>query len=195
MPVLRNARHERFAQELASGKSSVAAYVAAGFKPNRGNAVTLKNKPIISKRVAEILAARETSEQKALQRAIERSAITKERVLTELGKIAFANMGDYTRVVGAERVVDLSGVTDDQLAAVQELIVEAARDVRRVRIKLADKRAALVDLARHLGMFVERHEHSGPGGGPIETKVDIELRQRRAQELLDQVFAEQGKGE
>jgi phage terminase small subunit len=35
MPTLRNARHERFAQELAIGKTADAAYVLAGYRANR----------------------------------------------------------------------------------------------------------------------------------------------------------------
>lgn len=38
--------------------------------------------------------------------------------------------------------------------------------------KLADKRAALVDLASHLGMFIDRKEIRT---GPLETKSDDEL--------------------
>lgn len=54
MPALKNARHERFCQELAKGKSQDAAYEAAGFKPNRGNATRLKAKDSVSARLAEI---------------------------------------------------------------------------------------------------------------------------------------------
>lgn len=54
MPVLGNQRHERFAQELASGKTADEAYVLAGFKANRGNASVLKSKQSISSRVEEI---------------------------------------------------------------------------------------------------------------------------------------------
>jgi len=48
--------------------------------------------------------------------------------------------------------------------------------VRRVKFKLADKRAALVDLGKHLGLFKDRIEHSGKDGGPVEVKQvsDIE---------------------
>jgi hypothetical protein len=28
-------------------------------------------------------------------------------------------------------------------------------------------------LGRHLGLFIDKHELSGPGGGPIETKQDL----------------------
>ena len=54
MPILANARHERFAQELAAGKTADEAYQNAGFKPNRGNASTLKANQSIIDRVAEL---------------------------------------------------------------------------------------------------------------------------------------------
>jgi len=54
MPILSNARHERFAQEIAKGKSATEAHAAAGYKPNRGNASTLSNEKSILNRVAEI---------------------------------------------------------------------------------------------------------------------------------------------
>lgn len=36
MPVLKNQRHERFAQELAKGKSATDAYLAAGYAGTGG---------------------------------------------------------------------------------------------------------------------------------------------------------------
>lgn len=54
MPALTNPRHERFAQELAKGKSASEAYVAAGYKANDGNASTLKGNQKVEARVAEI---------------------------------------------------------------------------------------------------------------------------------------------
>lgn len=109
--------------------------------------------------------------QSALQRAMEdrakRTDITADRVLRELAKLGFSNMQDYVRLTpGGDPAIDLSGIDRDQFAAVQEVTVEDftdgrgddARDVRRVKIKLADKRAALVDIGRHLGMFVDKSE-------------------------------------
>ena len=54
MPTLRNPRHERFAQELATGKTADAAYVLAGYKENRSNAARLGADRDIQARVAEI---------------------------------------------------------------------------------------------------------------------------------------------
>lgn len=51
---LKNARHERFAQELAKGSAADAAYITAGFKPNRGNAIRLKANESVAARVAEL---------------------------------------------------------------------------------------------------------------------------------------------
>lgn len=49
---LPSAKHETFARHLAEGKTADAAYKAAGFKPNRGNASTLKANQNIEARVA-----------------------------------------------------------------------------------------------------------------------------------------------
>lgn len=120
----------------------------------------------IKKRVAEIL-----------DKAAERAEVNVARILEELSKLGFANMQDYMRVgLDGDPTLDFSKLTRDQAAALVEVTVEDftdgrgdnARDVRRVKFKLADKRAALVDMGKHLGMFVDKHEHTGEGGGPIE---------------------------
>ena len=52
--LLRNARHERFAQALAAGKTADEAYQDAGYKPDRGNASRLTANDSIRRRVEEI---------------------------------------------------------------------------------------------------------------------------------------------
>jgi phage terminase small subunit len=107
----------------------------------------------------------------------QRSAVSAEAVIGELAKLGFANMANYVRIGGnGDPFVDLSKMTRDQAAAIQEVTVEDfvdgrgedAREVRRVKFKLADKRAALVDLGRHLGIFKDKVEVTGKDGGPIE---------------------------
>lgn len=73
MSVLANARHERFAQELAKGKTYVQAHEIAGFRPNDGNASKLAARPEIQERVKEMTG-----------RAAERAEITKADVLAML---------------------------------------------------------------------------------------------------------------
>lgn len=168
MPVLENPKHERFAQELAKGATATDAYVIAGYKNNDGNASKLAAK--VQGRVKEITG-----------KAAEKAGVTVQRILTELAKLGFSNMQDYMRAGhDGDPVLDFSALSADQAAALHEVTVEDfkdgrgedARDVRRIKFKLYDKRAALVDMGKHLGMFVEKHEHTGKDGGPIET-VDL----------------------
>lgn len=63
MAVLKNPKHERFAQELAKGATADEAYQSAGYKPHRGNASTLRANQSILDRVSEL-------QQKAAERAI-----------------------------------------------------------------------------------------------------------------------------
>lgn len=77
MPALSNARHERFAQELAKGKAASEAYVLAGYKANDGNASTLKGNQKVEDRVAELQ-----------ERAATRAEITVASITDRLLKIA-----------------------------------------------------------------------------------------------------------
>jgi phage terminase small subunit len=88
-------------------------------------------------------------------------------------KIGLANMQDY---VGEDFAVrEISTLTRDQAAALAEITVETfmdgrgnkAREVRRVKFKLADKLAALGHLGRHHKLFTDMHEHTGKGGKPL----------------------------
>ena len=54
MPVLPNPRHEKFAEQLAQGRTATEAYVLAGFKPSRRNASRLKSNEDVAARVCEI---------------------------------------------------------------------------------------------------------------------------------------------
>jgi hypothetical protein len=59
MPALSNHKHELFAQALVSGQSASAAYVAAGYAANDGNAARLNGNDRVRERVAELQQAGE----------------------------------------------------------------------------------------------------------------------------------------
>lgn len=89
MPALENARHERFAQELAKGKTADEAYRNAGYKANRGNAATLKANQSVLDRVAEL------QERGAIRTEITIDSITQmlledRKLARELGQAAAA---------------------------------------------------------------------------------------------------------
>ena len=55
MSVLKNPKHELFAQALAKGSKQIAAYEEAGYKPNAAAASKLQRIAKISERVQELL--------------------------------------------------------------------------------------------------------------------------------------------
>ncbi len=73
MPVLKNARHERFAQALARGKSQEDAYEFAGYSPSRSAASRLATDVNICERLAELT-----------ERAADKAVIDKAWVLDRL---------------------------------------------------------------------------------------------------------------
>jgi phage terminase small subunit len=105
--------------------------------------------------------------EKGMKARAKRVEITADAVLQELGKLAFANMADFIHVQDdGSAYVDLCDLTRDQLAALHEITVdeytegrgEDARPVKRVRVKLADKRGSLELLGKHLKLFTDRVE-------------------------------------
>ena len=83
MPVLASPRHEAFAQALARGSSAAAAYVEAGYKPNRHNAAALTRKQHISTRVDELQEEQLAIHQQAAAEAAANAKVTLESLIAE----------------------------------------------------------------------------------------------------------------
>jgi phage terminase small subunit len=64
-------------------------------------------------------------------------------------------------------VLSLARVSPAKLAAIAEVTTEQVGEIRRTKLKLLDKKGALVDLGRHLGMFIDRTETKLSGGIPV----------------------------
>ena len=168
---LPNPRYERFAQGLADGKPAYQAYIDAGFAKagaaQSASRLLKSQRAGIGERVAEILQERNRIRAESTKLAIERSGITRERVAVELGRVGFANMMDYMRIgPSGDPVLDWSNLTREQAAALTEVTVddyvdgrgENARDVRKVKFKLGDKRGALMDIAKLFGWIIDKRE-------------------------------------
>lgn len=153
MPPLENPRHERFVQELVKGKPVRHAYRLAGYEGRANYCVRLRHLPAVQRRYDELIAA-----------LAHRTELTAIRIMNELAAIAFANIADYW-TIGDDGVPrpNLAQITRGEAAALVEVTIdERAQGAARVRFKLGDKRAALVDLAKMLGLFRESVEQSPP---------------------------------
>ena len=119
------------------------------------------------------------------QQSVDRYYVTSERIIRELSKLAFSNLGDYYTIGhNGEPILDLSKCTPEEKAAMSEITVEDftegrgenSRDVRRIKFKLYNKLDAIEKLMKHMQMFApERFEIAGPGGGPIQHNVEHEM--------------------
>lgn len=96
------------------------------------------------------------------ERAKNKSAISVAKVQTELAHMGFANVLDYFHIDdnGKTRPKQLNELTREQAAAIQEVEVIDYQDADSGetffvigKLKLADKRANLVELGKTLGMF------------------------------------------
>lgn len=163
-------KQARFVEEYLIDLNATQACIRAGYSAKTADKI---GPELLGKTsVAEAI-------QKAKERRSERTGITQDMVLNELAKLGFSNMQDYMKVgENGDPFLDFSNLSRDQAAALTEVTVEDyvdgrgedARDVKRVKFKLADKRAALVDIGKHLGMFPTsgKLEHTGPNGGPMQ---------------------------
>ena len=167
-----NPKQDRFASEFIIDLNGKQAAIRAGYSPKTAEmqASRLLRHVKVQAKISELQAAR-----------AKRTGITSDMVLVELAKLGFANMQDYmTSNKEGLPLLDFGALTRDQAAALQEVTVDSyvdasgedKRTVKRVKFKLADKRAALVDIGRHLGMFPTKVEHTGKDGADLIPPMD-----------------------
>lgn len=165
------AKQARFVQEYLIDLNGTQAAIRAGYS---GRSAAVHAARLLTN--ANIQAAVAAGQQKIAARL----DVTAERVITEMAKLGFANMADYMRVgPDGDPCLNFAELSRDQAAALVEVTVEDfkdgrgedARDVRRVKFKLADKLGALEKLGKHLGLFRERVELTGKDGGAITHAV------------------------
>ena len=102
----------------------------------------------------------------------ERTEISQDRVLAEYAKLAFLDPRRFYDETGALKPVHL---LDADVAAalvgvdvVDSFDKENQSTTTTKKVKFVDKKGALDSVARHLGMFKDKVEVSGPNGGPMQ---------------------------
>lgn len=150
-------KQARFVEEYLVDLNATQAAIRAGYSRDTAHSIGHENlsKPEIQAALSESMAERS-----------QRTEITADRVLRELAKIGFSDIRQmFTEGGGLRRVECL----DDEAAAALSSVEVVTRRVpgsdrddpeyeNVTKIKLWDKRAALVDIGRHLGMFNDKLE-------------------------------------
>ncbi|ENX01467.1 hypothetical protein F900_01834 [Acinetobacter modestus] len=160
-------KQQRFVDEYLVDRNATQAAIRAGYSAKTANEIGAQNLAKLS--IKEAIAIGEAE-------IAERTKITQDMVIKELAKIGFSNMLDYITITnGGDPVTDFSALTRDQAAAISEITVEEytegrgddARNVKRTKFKLSEKRSALVDIGKHIGMFKEHVVHSNDPENPL----------------------------
>ena len=141
-------KQKRFVEEYLIDLNATQAAIRAGYSPATAKEIGCENltKPNISEAIAKAMAERSR-----------RTGVNQDRVLQELAKIAFAKITD---AVDPKTATVREYASEDDLACIQSIKIKP--NEFGTEIKMYDKRSALVDLGKHLGLFNSDKEQEKP---------------------------------
>jgi len=154
---------------LANGRNGTAAHrVAYGGKATRYVRASAASRLLKDPRIQAVLAEADREADARLAAALGDAAVSKQRIAEELAKLAFADPSACFSIgPDGSPVPDWARIAEGQAAGVIEVTVEdlklthlsKVREARRVRIKFANKRTALMALAHLMGYLPEHRRH------------------------------------
>lgn len=145
-----------FVQEYLIDLNATQAAIRAGYSKKTAKDIACENlaKPNIQAAI-----------QKRRTKLTEKAEISQERVLTEYAKLAFLDPREFFDDNGD--LIPIHKLPGEVAAAVSGMDVTTSYDKDNdsvdtlKKIKFTDKKAALDSVAKHLGMFVDKVEHTG----------------------------------
>ena len=142
-------KQKRFVEEYLIDLNATQAAIRAGYSPATAKEIGCENltKPNIAAAVSQAMAERSR-----------RTGINQDRVLQELARIGFAKITD---VVDPETAKIRPDASDDDLACIQSIKIKPNEFGTEREVKMYDKKSALVDLGKHLGLFKDKVEFNG----------------------------------
>lgn len=176
-------KQRRFVEEYVVDFNGTRAAKAAGYSARSASETSydLLRNPRIDQAIKDALLAMR-----------EATLATRDRIIAELLKMGFSNALDYIRILpDGEPAVDFSALTRDQAAAITEVTVEDytdgrgedAREVKRVRYKVADKGSALMNAAKLMGHVTDKVEQD------IKVRTTKAEHEERVRRLSDEELA------
>ncbi|MFA5378486.1 MAG: terminase small subunit [Dehalococcoidia bacterium] len=141
----------RFVQEYKIDLNATQAAIRAGYCKN--TAYSMGHQLLKKLEIAEAI-------EHELELCCERTRVTKDKIIRELARIGFANIGTILDDASGGL---LDGLSEDDLAAVSTVKTKTLRTdkdsddiILEREIKFHDKGKALEQLGRHLGMFNDK---------------------------------------
>lgn len=142
-------KQKRFVEEYLIDLNATQAAIRAGYSSATAKEIGCENltKPNISEAISKAMAERSR-----------RTGINQDRVLQELARIGFAKITD---VVDPDTAKIRPDASEDDLACIQSIKIKPNEFGTEREVKLYDKKSALVDLGKHLGLFKDKMELTG----------------------------------
>lgn len=146
-------KQKRFVEEYLIDLNATQAAIRAGYSSDTAGSIGAENlkKPEIKSKIDKAMAERS-----------KRTGISQDRVLLELARIGFAKITD---VVDPDTAKIKTDASEDDLACIQSIKIKPNEFGTEREVRLYDKKSALVDLGKHLGMFKDK----------IDLNADLDL--------------------
>lgn len=162
-----NPKRDRFVREYLVDLNAKQAAIRAGYSPKTAES---QGSRLLSN--AKVKAAVEAG----MSKTAKRLGISQERVLAELELLAFSDVTHYDADASGN-VALAPGAPAGAMRALQSIkrrfttsgSGDSARTLVEVEVKLWDKPGPLKLAGRHVGLFPDRLEVTGQGGGPVQT--------------------------
>lgn len=166
-----NDQQQKFVNEYLVDLNATQAAIRAGYSEKSAAVIGFENlrKPNIA-----------TALQERRIELADSTGITPERVLTELAKLGFSDIrkairwgtlgarvnpeSEEVEIENSVELLDSAEIDDDTAAAIQEI----SQGANGIKLKMYDKKGALVDIGRHLGMFDDKLTLKGDKNAPIQ---------------------------
>ena len=106
--------------------------------------------------------------QNLMKERSERTNITQDKVLEELFHLGFSNIKNYIKASTDGFIVfkDIDQISEEDARAIEAIKVNVKEG--KIEFKLHSKTKTIEMMGRHLGMFLDKTEHSG--------KVEVEIK-------------------
>lgn len=163
-------KQSRFCEEYLIDLNLTQAALRSGYGKTEGSAAVAGHQLLRNPKVQERINQLKEEQSK-------RTGITADRVLQELGRIAFLDLSSAYDDKGNLKILgDMDENTRRAITGIKvfEEFEGTGRERTKIgevrEVKTADKVRALELIGKHLKLFTEKHEHSGPDGKPIEHK-------------------------
>ena len=165
-------RQQAFAAEYLVDLNATKAAIRAGY-----SAHTAAEQAHVLMKMPDVAAAIESG----IEQRLARVNIKQDDVLHTMSLLSHSSINHY--VIDDDGQVSLvEGAPEGAMAAVQSIKRRKTTRTDKdgnvittvdVELKLWDKVTPLRLMGRHIGLFPDRIEHSGPNGGPVETITEI----------------------